>query len=533
MNLDTISLRREAIRWFGRAHQLAYEASDGRWGAKLNGLPMLLLHSVGRKSGEPRTTPLVYLPHGDEFVIVASFYGSPSHPAWYRNLQARPKCELRAGRRRLRAVARTADPEERARLWPLLLELYPGYAEYQRRTEREIPVVVLSPLGPAEEGARSAGGDAESGYSRRVAHLIEGALNRVRPATLPPVSERARTLHAASFVADMHADSLMFGRDLLVRSDVGHVDLPRLQEGGVGLQVFTAVTKVPLGFNKDRTDGSRANVLDIVDRVRLSPLAGAGLLERALVQARRLERFVAHSDGKLVLVRTRGDLDRLVERQAVESPKPVGALLGIEGAHALEGDPKNLERVFEAGFRLIGLSHFHDNPFAGSAHGLERGGLTDVGRELLSGMEARGVVVDLAHASPSVVDEVLARVHMPCVFSHGGVRGTCDNNRNLSDEQVKGIAAGGGVVGIGYWDWALGDTELGSLVAAIRHVADLVGDAHVGLGSDYDGATTVGFDTSRLPAITQALLDAGFGEESVAKILGGNVLRVLREVLPG
>jgi deazaflavin-dependent oxidoreductase (nitroreductase family) len=532
MNLDSLSLRREAIRWFGRFHEWAYEASDGRWGAKLGGLPMLVLRSVGRKSGQTRTTPLVYLPHGDEFVVVASFYGSPSHPAWYRNLQAQPACELRAGRRRLRAVARTAGPEERARLWPRLLELYPGYAEYQRRTEREIPVVVLSPVGPVEGPAGSRDEAEESAWSRGVAHWLEGRLNRVRPVALPPVSERARRLHAASFVADLHADSLMFGRDLLVRSDVGHVDLPRLQEGGVGLQVFTAVTKVPLGFNKDRTDGSRPNVLEIVDRVRLSPLAGAGLLERALVQARRLERFAQASDGKLVLVRTRGDLERLLERQARETPKPVGALLGIEGAHTLEGDPKNLDRVFEAGVRLIGLSHFHDNEFAGSAHGLERGGLSEAGRELLAGMESRGMLVDLAHASPAVVDEVLARVHAPTVFSHGGVRGTCDNNRNLSDQQVKAIAAGGGVVGIGYWDWALGDTEVGSLVAAISHVVGLVGDAHVGLGSDYDGATTVGFDTSRLPSITQALLDAGFAEESVARILGGNVLRVLRAVLP-
>jgi microsomal dipeptidase-like Zn-dependent dipeptidase len=118
------------------------------------------------------------------------------------------------------------------------------------------------------------------------------------------------------------------------------------------------------------------------------------------------------------------------------------------------------------------------------------------------------------------------------VFSHGGVVGTCDNPRNLSDEHVRAIAAGGGVVGIGYWKMAICGTELQHVVAAIRYVIDLAGDDHVGLGSDYDGATSVGFDTSALPALTQALLDAGLPESSVRKVMGENVWRVLEETLP-
>jgi microsomal dipeptidase-like Zn-dependent dipeptidase len=120
----------------------------------------------------------------------------------------------------------------------------------------------------------------------------------------------------------------------------------------------------------------------------------------------------------------------------------------------------------------------------------------------------------------------------PIVVSHGGVRGTCDNLRNLSDAHVQGIARGGGVIGIGYWETAVCGTEMRYVTAAMRHVIAVAGDDYVGLGSDFDGATTVGFDTSQLPALTQQMLNDGFSDATIKKILGGNVLRVLRQVLP-
>ena len=144
---DVHERRRGWIRQFGRLHTWAYDRSGGRLGAKLGGHPMLLLHSVGFKSGQPRTTPLLYMADGEDVVIVASFYGSPGHPAWYRNLRAKPDCEVRVGRERYAATARTASPEERARLWPMLVDHYAGFTDYQARTEREIPVVVLSRAG--------------------------------------------------------------------------------------------------------------------------------------------------------------------------------------------------------------------------------------------------------------------------------------------------------------------------------------------------------------------------------------------------
>jgi membrane dipeptidase len=105
-----------------------------------------------------------------------------------------------------------------------------------------------------------------------------------------------------------------------------------------------------------------------------------------------------------------------------------------------------------AGFRMIGLAHFFDNEFAGSAHGVEKYGLTEQGRALVRDMERRKILVDLAHASPKTIEDVTAMASRPVIFSHTGVRGTCDNRRNLSDEQLRKIAATGGVIGIGFWD---------------------------------------------------------------------------------
>jgi len=360
---------------------------------------------------------------------------------------------------------------------------------------------------------------------------LERFVNRVEPVRLPEVTPAARALHASSTVIDLHADSLLFRRDLLRRSDVGHVDLPRLREGGIALQVFTTVTVVPVGADIDRTEPPGIDLLTLADWARLSTCAWRGPLCRALDQAERLRAFAEASQGRLLLIRDLADLANLLERRRTD-PQVVGALLGAEGAHAMEGDPANLDALFQAGFRMIGLAHFFDNEYGGSAHGVEKGRLSPLGRSTLLRMEELGILVDLAHLAPAALDEALGLLTKPTVVSHGGVKGTCDNLRTLSDAHVRRIAAGGGVIGIGYWETAVCGTEPRHVVDAIRYVVDLVGDDHVALGSDYDGATTVGFDTSRLPALTQAMLDAGLPQESIRRILGGNALRVLESTLP-
>jgi deazaflavin-dependent oxidoreductase (nitroreductase family) len=144
--MDSLAFRCSLIRAFGGFHAWAYEASGGRWGGRLMGLPMVLLHLVGRKTGKPRRTPLLYMKDGEDLVIVASYYGSANHPAWYHNLMANTECDIRIGRRRCRARVHTATPEEREKLWPRLVDFYPDYAAYQSRTGRQIPVVILSPV---------------------------------------------------------------------------------------------------------------------------------------------------------------------------------------------------------------------------------------------------------------------------------------------------------------------------------------------------------------------------------------------------
>ena len=147
--MDSLAFRRSLIRAFGNFHAWAYEASGGRCGGRLLGLPMVLLHLVGRKTGKPRRTPLLYMKDGEDVVIVASFYGSANHPAWYRNLMVNTECDIRMDRRRYRVRARTATLEEREKLWPRLVDFYPDFAVYQSRTDREIPVVILSPVAVA------------------------------------------------------------------------------------------------------------------------------------------------------------------------------------------------------------------------------------------------------------------------------------------------------------------------------------------------------------------------------------------------
>lgn len=376
-----------------------------------------------------------------------------------------------------------------------------------------------------------------------LARELEGLVNRIEPASLPAISPRARSLHAASLVADLHADSLLFERDLLERGRHGHVDLPRLREGGVGLQVFAVPTVVPLGANIDRTERGRLDLIGLAGVVQLSPMAWRGPTGRALLRARELQRTVQRAGGELLWIDDRDDVARLLEaREHGENGEngehgehgegPIGVLLAIEGGHAMESDPDGVQTLFDAGYRMIGLAHFFDNDYAGSAHGVEQGGLTPLGHRTIREMEARGIVVDLAHLSPRAMDETLAIATRPTVFSHGGVRGTCDNARNLDDAQIRRIAEGGGVIGIGYWDIAVCGRRPDDIARAIAYVAALVGSDHVALGSDYDGATTVGFDTSALPAITQALLDVGLSEPDVRRILGGNVLRLLSQVLP-
>ncbi len=348
----------------------------------------------------------------------------------------------------------------------------------------------------------------------------------------PPynANDAAEALHAGLSVVDLHADSLLWGRDLTRESARGHADVPRLLRGGVSLQVFAIVSKVPFGLSvyQNPSDSDQITALAVIDRW---PLAAWGsLYERAFYQAEKLQKF-ARASQSLMLIRSRGDLDRLLERRRRGEPV-VGALLAIEGAHVLEGETENLDRLFEQGLRMVGLTHFFDNRVGGSAHGMQKSGLTPFGRELVAALEERAMIIDLAHASPSLIDDVLDVAERAVVVSHTGVRGTCESPRNLRDEHIDAIADSGGIIGVALFRGAVCGDALADTVHAMRYVADRVGVEHVALGSDFDGAVRTPIDASGLVLVTQALQEAQFSEPEIKLIMGGNAIRILRELLP-
>ena len=181
---------------------------------------------------------------------------------------------------------------------------------------------------------------------------------------------------------------------------------------------------------------------------------------------------------------------------------------------------------------MAGLTHFFDNELADSMHGVGKGGLTEMGTEAIARMQEKGIVVDVAHASHQAIAEVLEISTKPVVASHGGVQATCDVNRNLTDDEIRGIAKTGGVVGVGYWDAAVCELTPEAVVDAIDHVVKIGGIETAALGSDYDGSTEVAWDTSELAIITQELLNRGHSDDDIRAIMGGNTLRVLAETLP-
>ena len=361
--------------------------------------------------------------------------------------------------------------------------------------------------------------------------VIDAQMNSVANPPPYPTSASAQKLHQGLFVADLHDDALLWERDLLKRYDYGHSDLPRMLEGRLGLQVFSTVTKTPRGLNMESNGADSDNITLLAMAQRWPRETWNSLLQRALYQAQKLQDAAAGSDGRLVLIRTRADLANFIEAWG-KDPRRVAGLLATEGLQPIEGKLENIDVLYDAGFRVAGLTHFFDNEVGGSAHGLEKGGLTPLGRQVITRLEEKSMLVDLAHASRPLIDDVLAMAKRPVLVSHTGVEGTCAGTRNLSDKHLQAIAATGGVIGIGYWSTAVCDTSVAAIVKAIRYAADKVGVEHVALGSDFNGTVHTPFDVTGLAQITEGLQGAGFDDTAIAAIMGGNVQRLLLASLP-
>jgi membrane dipeptidase len=363
--------------------------------------------------------------------------------------------------------------------------------------------------------------------------IADQMMNVTREHAPWPVSAEARALHDTLVVGDWHADPLMWDRDLNQRGDYGHVDIPRLIEGNVAFQVFTAVTKSPSGLNYEENAADARDDITLVAFGSLWPArTWTSIFERAVYQAEKLHGFAAASDGRLIVVKSAADLDRVLAAKA-SGEAVVGGILGIEGGHALEGDFANFEKLVDAGYRLFGLQHFFDNELGGSLHGQGNHGLTEFGRQVVEAIAAGPYILDVAHSSEAVTREVLTMTDMPIVLSHTGLHSVCEVKRNYPDDLMREIAATGGVIGIGYWEDVTCDDSPAGIARVVKAAIAAVGENHVSLGSDYDGSVTTSFDTSELAALTQALMDEGISEAQIRKVMGENMLRVLRARLGG
>lgn len=356
--------------------------------------------------------------------------------------------------------------------------------------------------------------------------LVARRMNPVLRA--PPYDAPAWARELARDAVDLHADPLLWGRDLLARKS-GQIDVPRLQEIGAALQVFGVVTQAPRG---QKYEGNGADALDTITPLAVfslwPPRTWSSRRERALYQAERLRRMTSSA---LQLVTSRADLEILLQARAKGS-HTIGALLALEGSQALEGDLRAIDQLYDAGFRMMSPAHFVDTEISGSAHGVSKEGLTPLGRQWLFRLEQKRIVVDLAHASPQTIADVLSLAKRPVVVSHTGVKATCDGPRNLSDEQLKALAKNGALVGIGVWDAAVCGTDAHAVARAIRHAAGVMGVSHVALGTDFDGAVKAPFDVTGLPLVAAALRDEKFSDDQIRAVFSQNALRFFSDALP-
>ncbi|HEY4013675.1 MAG TPA: dipeptidase [Polyangiaceae bacterium] len=326
----------------------------------------------------------------------------------------------------------------------------------------------------------------------------------------------AHALHAQNPPIDLHADTLtwvrMLGYDMRERHEpplwgaafAGHVDLPRLRDARMGAQFFGLVS-LPLAHHL------RGLARVIHDQIDL------------------LEEAVRRTPHELRIARTADDVE------ACRRDGVIGALLGIEGAHALEGRLARVEEFARRGVRYLGFLHFSANEAGYPAYGHGRRddqGLTPFGLELVRRCEAAGVLVDLSHINRRGFLDACAIARKPPIVSHTGVLGAHRHWRNIDDDQLRAVADRGGVIGVIFYPRYLGGGGLEPVVRHLVHILNVVGEDTPALGSDWDGMiipTRELRDPRGLPLLTDALLKAGLRDATIAKILRGNVMRVLAE----
>src|ERR1700684_3248232 len=374
----------------------------------------------------------------------------------------------------------------------------------------------------------------------------------VRFAAADDIADRARKLHFSSIVLDTHDDTTQrfFSKDydLGKRNPEGHVDIPRMREGGMNAIFFSIWI-----------DGR---------------ITGPPAVQKALDQIDAVHEYVKKYSKDMAFCRTAEEVRR------AHAQGKIAALIGVEGGHMIGNDIRVLRMFGDLGVRYMTLSHFYNDEWADSSTDKPaHNGLTDFGKDIVREMNRQGIMVDISHVSDKTFYDALEVSKAPLIASHSSCRAICDHVRDMSDEIIKALAAKGGVIQINYEksfiDQAYKDAyakasggvvqhldELkkkcgddgecferemkkdeekliaeGKLphvtwekvVEHIDHAVKLVGADHVGLGSDFDGANMPeGLeDASKLPIITEALMRKGYSDSDIRKILGENTLRVM------
>lgn len=361
-------------------------------------------------------------------------------------------------------------------------------------------------------------------------------------------------LHRDALVVDLHSDTVLRmveeGFDFSTRDTTGHLDIPRLQEGGIDLEVFACWLDT-----ETRLEKCRSTVDELIDS---------------------LEAQISRNPDRIAICRSSREAEDIIESGRI------AAFLAVENGVSIANDLDNLQHFYDRGIRYMTLTHTASNDWCISSADTTPAfnGLTDFGRDLVRRMNELGMIVDISHAHPTAVEEILKITSDPVIASHSCVYEICAHDRNLTDNQIKAVAANGGVIGINFYNGYLSQEfkdiddaftkehqaefdsidalykdhedrretplyrelskrlggikiDVGSVIDHIDHIVKLVGPDHVGLGSDFDGVHRMpeGIDDcSLMPNITRGLVTRGYSDDDIKKILGGNFMRVFRQV---
>lgn len=340
----------------------------------------------------------------------------------------------------------------------------------------------------------------------------------------------AIALHRELRVADLHCDAVLWTRNLTRRSNWGHLDFPRMLEGNCAVQHFLTVTEFPRRINGDNlTDVSdRLTMLGIIEQWPLAAIADQ--TERALYLGGKLKRYCASTAGSVRFVETAAELARALDDRRAD-PKVRAAVLGLESSLGTKYSLDNIKTLYAAGYRSSQLCHFTDTPFAAAASGVSKGGLTPLGRDAVALMNELGMIVDLAHAAPRVVEDVLVCSKRAPFFSHTGARAMSNDPKCQPDELLRAVVDRGGVVGLCFVADYVGGDRVDDVARSLDHLFRVLGPNGIALGSGFD-SFTIPIAVDQLAYLTQALLSAGLDATATKAIMGENAIGFLLRELP-